>query len=231
MTVRPSRAAAICDLEVLMGYKLAIFDLDGTILDTVGQLAVSFNEAMKMSGLEPLDVDIVKQRIGRGAINLVRACVGDIEEEKVMKIVQDYRDHYREHCTENTLPYDGIAQVFSELRAAGIKVAVVTNKSDAPANILCDAKFPGLIDKVKGHREGLKHKPDPFLVNELLSEFKISPDEAVFIGDSDVDILTAQNAGIDPVSVTWGYKSREFLISCGARRLADAPNELPGMII
>ena len=214
-----------------MRYKLAIFDLDGTILDTVGQLAVSFNEAMKLSGREPLDKETVKQRIGRGAINLVRACVGDIGDEQIDKIVKAYRDYYREHCTENTLPYEGIAQVFSKLKDAGIKVAVVTNKSDAPAGMLCDANFPGLIDKVKGHREGLKHKPDPILVNELLMEFGVDPSETVIIGDSDVDILTARNAGADSISVTWGYKSREFLLESGALRLADTPSELLEMIL
>ena len=214
-----------------MKYKLVIFDLDGTILDTVHQLAVSFNEALKKSGFEPQDPELIKSRIGNGAMKLVLRSIEGLENADPDVIRSDYRDYYNAHCTENTEEFDGITDLLRTLKANGIRTAVVTNKSDAPARKLCDTKFPGLIDLVKGHRDGLPHKPDPVLVNEVLDELGICVEDSIIAGDSEVDIATAKNAGMECISVTWGYKDRRYLIDNGAIFLAEDPAEIARIVM
>lgn len=214
----------------MKAYKLVIFDLDGTILDTLHQLTIAFNEALKRSGYKPRAEDYIRSRIGNGSRKLVLS-MEDLDGADPDVIGEDYRRYYNEHCTENTTEYDGMTDLFERLKRAEIRTAVVTNKSHDTALKLCDNKFPGLIDIVKGHRDGIAHKPDPFLVNEVLHELDLSPDEAVFVGDSEVDIRTASNSGMDCISVTWGYKSRDFLIDNGASVLADDVDELTDLII
>ena len=214
-----------------MKYKLVIFDLDGTILDTVHQLAVSFNEALKKSGFEPQNPELIKSRIGNGAMKLVLRSIEGLENADPDVIRRDYREYYNAHCIENTEEFAGITDLLKTLKDNGVMTAVVTNKSDAPARKLCETKFPGLIDVVKGHREGLPHKPDPVLVNEVLDEFGISAEESVMAGDSEVDIATANNAGMECISVTWGYKDRNYLIANGASVLVDDPMEIARIVM
>ncbi len=214
-----------------MRYRLVIFDLDGTILDTVRQLAVSLNEALKRSGFDPVEEDLIRSRIGNGSLNLVLRSIEGLEGADPDIIRKDYRNYYNEHCTENTEEYEGMSELMARLKDNGIKIAVVTNKSEPAAVRLCDTKFPGLIDVVKGHRDGIAHKPDPCLVNEVLAELDEVRDDAVFVGDSEVDIATASNAGMDCISVTWGYKSREHLLANGASVLVDDIMELEDRIL
>ena len=212
-------------------YRLAIFDLDGTILNTIGQLAHSLNVARKESGLAVLDESDIKAHVGRGVKNLVCWSLQDEKENLYETVMNSYRNYYNENCIENTYMYEGIKDLLQKLNSKGIKVAVVTNKSDSPARKLCEHFYPGLIATVRGHREDAPHKPDPFLVEEVLQELDVRREDAVYIGDSEVDILTAQNSGMDSISVSWGYKSREFLIEHEARVLADSAEELARLIL
>ncbi|MBO7452960.1 MAG: HAD family hydrolase [Clostridiales bacterium] len=209
-----------------MRYQLVIFDLDGTILDTLGELTIAFNHALSLSGLDPIDKNTMRSRVGNGARVLVRRSIEGVENADEDKILSDYRDYYNSHCTENTLPYPGIPELFALLKKNNVKIAVVSNKSDAACRKLCEDKFPGLIDVVKGHREDSKHKPDPQLINEVLEELDIDRKKAVIVGDSDVDVLTGVNSGIDNIVVTWGYKSKDVLIENGAKVLVDSCDEL-----
>ena len=209
-----------------MKYQLVIFDLDGTILDTLGELTVAFNHALSLSGLEPIDKDTMRSRVGNGARTLVRRSIEGIENADEDKILGDYRDYYNSHCTENTEAFSGIPELFDLLKKNNVKIAVVTNKSDATSKKLCEDKFPGIIDVIKGHREDSIHKPDPQLINEVLDELDIDRKMAVIVGDSDVDVLTGVNSGIDNIVVTWGYKSRDVLIESGAKVLVDSCDEL-----
>ena len=212
-------------------YKLAIFDLDGTILYTIAQLANSLNEARVRSGLEPQDMDDIMAHVGRGVRNLVTWSIGTGEGPLFETVMDNYRSYYNEFCADNTYIYDGLLEVITKLHDEGIKLAVVTNKSDAPAKKLCEHFYPGLFSEVRGHRDGVPHKPDPALVNEVLKALNIKPEDAVYIGDSDVDVKTAKNSGMDHICVTWGYRTREFLIENGAEVLVDTAEELGQQIL
>lgn len=212
-------------------YKLAIFDLDGTILYTIAQLANSLNEARIRSGLEPQDMDDIMAHVGRGVRNLVTWSIGTGEGQLFETVMDNYRSYYNEYCADNTYIYDGLLEVITKLHEEGIKLAVVTNKSDAPAKKLCGHFYPGLFSEVRGHRDGVPHKPDPALVNEVLEALGERHEDAVYIGDSDVDIKTAKNSGMDHICVTWGYRTREFLLENGAEVLVDTAEELGKQIL
>ena len=212
-------------------YKLAIFDLDGTILYTIAQLANSLNEARVRSGLEPQDMDDIMAHVGRGVRNLVTWSIGTGEGPLFETVMDNYRSYYNEYCADNTYIYDGLLEVITKLHDEGIKLAVVTNKSDAPAKKLCEHFYPGLFSEVRGHRDGVPHKPDPALVDEVLEALNIKPEDSVYIGDSDVDVKTAKNSGMDHICVTWGYRTREFLSENGAEVLVDTAEELGQQIL
>lgn len=207
-------------------YKAVFFDLDGTILDTIDQLAVALNAARVASGFPEHDLDDVRSHVGNGVRRLVEWSVGEYGEETIEKVMNEYRSFYNAHCIENTEPYPGIKELMTDLKAEGVKVFVVTNKSDGPAKKLCEHNFPGLIDEVRGHVDGIPHKPDPTLVNEILKKFGLLPEDCCYIGDSDVDLRTGLNSGMTPINVTWGYKSKNFLIESGSKIMADNIDEL-----
>lgn len=206
-------------------YKGVFFDLDGTILDTIGQLARSLNEARMMAGLKAQEEDLIRSKVGNGVRRLVEWSI-EGEDADLEEIMTNYRSYYDAHCCENTRPYEGIGKLLKALKDSGVKLFVVTNKSDGPAGRLCEYFYSGIFDKVKGHRDMCPHKPDPMLVNEILDEFKLEASECCFVGDSDVDIMTAENAGLRPLSVTWGYKSEDFLVRSGAKTLIKDADEL-----
>ena len=214
-----------------MKYELVIFDLDGTILDTLGELTIAFNHALSKSGIEPVTRDKMRSRVGNGARNLVKKSIIDHPEADEEKILSDYRAYYNEHCTENTDPFPGISDLFSGLKEHGIKIAVATNKSHAAARKLCEHCFLDTIDIVQGHVEGLPHKPDPTIIRNIQKTLGISNEKTLIVGDSDVDIKTAENAKTDHISVGWGYKDKEVLIESGAEVIMSSAEELKKSIL
>lgn len=214
-----------------MKYDLVIFDLDGTILDTLGELTISFNHALSNSGIEPVTREIMRSRVGNGARNLVKKSIEAYPDADEDKILSDYREYYNEHCTENTDPFPGIPELFSSLKTHGIKIAVATNKSDTAARKLCEHCFPGVIDIVQGHVEGLPHKPDPTIIINMLKTLGINNEKTIIVGDSDVDIQTATNAKTDHISVGWGYKDKDALVENGAVKIVSSAEELKKEIL
>jgi len=215
-----------------MGYKLAIFDLDGTVLDTIGGLANAVNEIRMRNGLEPQSKELIATMIGNGTRNLIKRSLkldnrGDLEE----KFMNEYIDFYRDNCNVDTYPYAGIKEMLIKLNDAGIKCAVVTNKPDAPAKILIKEHFDGLIEEVHGNVPGIPVKPDPTFVFETMKNLNASLPETVYIGDSEVDIQTAANAGIRCISVDWGFKTHEFLKENGAEVICSDPDTLLDYIL
>lgn len=210
-----------------MKYTTAIFDLDGTILDTLEDLKNSVNFALTESHCPERTLDEVRRFVGNGIFLLIKRAVPEGSDEALVNTVfSRFKAHYAEHCADNTREYDGISSMFRALREKGIKIAVVSNKADFAVQELCKQYFPGLIDIALGEREGVKKKPAPDSVNEVLCKLHADRDMSVYIGDSDVDIMTAKNAAVDCISVTWGFRSREFLISSGADVLADNVSSL-----
>mgnify|MGYP004513652993 FL=1 len=220
--------------EIIMKHKysLAVFDLDGTVLDTLGDLAASTNFALGEYGLPARSVDEVRRFVGNGIRLLIeRAVPENTAAETVDGVFEAFRAHYALHCADTTRAYDGIKRLLCDLRAAGIKTAVVSNKADFAVKELCRRYFEGLFDIAVGERENIRRKPAPDSVLEVMRSLSATPDETVYIGDSDVDIMTAKNSGTHCISVTWGFRDREFLLANGAYDLADTADELEKKIL
>ena len=213
-----------------MRYKLACFDLDGTLLDTLGGLTQSLNAARRMNNLEPQTEEQVRSFIGNGVTKLIERSLtadpGDYSEELKMKLLKDNISYYNSHYLEKTRPYNGITEVVMRLKSEGMLIACVSNKNDEPVQKLIEHFFPGLFDYVSGSMEGVERKPSAEPVERCLNALGVENSETVYIGDSDTDIMTAQNSGTDIISCTWGYRSREFLMENGAVCICTDPMDL-----
>lgn len=215
-----------------MRYKLAVFDMDGTILNTLEDLAFSTNYALKANGLPERTIDEVRIFLGNGIRLLIeRAVPTDTDKELTDKVFDTFKEYYKTHCAVKTRPYDGIKDVLLELRKAGCLTAVVSNKADFAVQDLCKDYFDNLFDFAIGEREGIKKKPAPDSVFEVLSKLNVEKDDAVYIGDSDVDFATSVNAGMDVIMVGWGFRDAEFLREKGVKRIIKQPSEILDIIL
>ena len=215
-----------------MRYKLAIFDLDGTVLNTIGGLTYAVNSVLERNGLPVKTKAEVQAMVGNGTRKLIERSLGEgADAALVEKVFAEYQEFYRDNCSYDTYPYDGINEMLQILNDAGVKCAVVTNKPDTPAKTLINEHFGGLICETHGNVPDVPVKPDPTFVYEVMKNVKVKPSEAVYIGDSDVDIRTGKNAGIDYISVDWGFRTREFLIENGAGIIFSDPAELASYLI
>lgn len=210
-----------------MLYKLAIFDLDGTILNTLEDLADATNYALAQYGYPGRSIEEVRRFVGNGIRKLIeRAVPAGISEEEINRVHQTFSAYYQLHCADKTRPYEGILRLLQRLRAAGCLTAVVSNKADAAVQPLCRHYYDGFFDYAVGEREGIRRKPAPDSVLEVLRCLQVDAAQAVYIGDSEVDIQTAVNAGMDSIIVTWGFRDKAYLESQGGRRFADTPAEI-----
>ena len=215
-----------------MRIEAAIFDLDGTILNTSEDLCLSLNYVLKKYGLPERSVDDTKRFLGYGIRRLVERGTGEERSSDLLDdMVGDFKAHYKLHCMDATRPYAGITELLKLLRERGIRTAVVSNKADFAVRELMDRFFPGLFDAAIGEREGVRRKPAPDSVNEVLKVFGIQPENAVYIGDSEVDIQTAQNAGVRCVCVAWGFRDVQTLEACGAEHIAQNVDALRSALI
>lgn len=216
--------------EQNLRYRLACFDLDGTLLDTLAGLVNALNAARRMNGLVPQSEDQVRSFIGNGVEKLIERSLtadpGVFDDSLKQKLLDDRIRYYAANCLYETHPYDGITETLSKLKSAGMMLAVVTNKDEVPAAILIDHFFPGVFDYVCGTMPGKPVKPDPQAVGMCLETLDVTPDECVYVGDSEVDVLTAKNSGLDLISCDWGYRSREFLKENGAGVICSHPADL-----
>ncbi len=202
-------------------YKLVIFDLDGTILDTLDDLADSVNYALGQNGFPVRTKEEVRSFVGNGIRKLIERSVPEgTPEDKTDKVHKIFTDWYKEHCADKTRPYDGVIALLHALRNRGVKTAVVSNKADYAVKELCSKYFPRLLDEAVGERPGIARKPEPDAINELLQSFGVEKEEAVYVGDSEVDVKTADNAGIDCMAAGWGFRSKEVLEQAGAKVIA-----------
>ncbi len=210
-----------------MKKKLYIFDLDGTILDTLKDLAISVNYALAVFDFPPLSDKEVADRTGNGVQRLVELSVPSGTDTKTTFAVFDiFKQHYFYHCADHTRPYDGIKDVICEIRKQGAKCAVVSNKMDSAVQELAKDYFDGLFDFVAGQKDGVRKKPYPDTVLLVLDTFGVRKEDALYIGDSEVDIATAKNADMDCLSVAWGFRDRELLKRSGATKIISKPIEI-----
>lgn len=208
-------------------YSTYIFDLDGTLLSTLGDLAASCNYALRANGMPERTTDEVRRFVGNGVKKLMeRAIPGGLQNPDFDKTYADFRQHYMQHNLDTTKPYDGIMPMLEELRRRGKKVAVVSNKFYAATQELCRHFFGDLVPVAIGEREDIRKKPAPDTVMEAMRQLGVTAEGAVYIGDSDVDIETARNSGMPCISVLWGFRDREFLLEHGATTLVEKPEQI-----
>ena len=212
-----------------MKRKGVIFDLDGTLIDTLGDIAASMNKALEKHGFPALDTAAYKDKVGWGLRRLASLCLPqDAQHDDIVTaIAEDATQFYVETPLEHTTVYPGILVLIAELKRRKIKTAVLTNKNDPTTQIVVSSLFPqGSFDIVQGELNGKPRKPDPASVWDLLVELKLTPSDVIFAGDSEVDIETAVTSGCFPLGVSWGYRSRETILNAGARHIIDKPEEL-----
>lgn len=209
--------------------KLVLFDLDGTLLNTLDDLAHAANLALKRHGLPEHPVEAYKQFVGNGIVKLVERMTPKERraDEMLLEVLkQDFDAYYAEHSLDCTRPYDGITELLGLLNERGITCVVLSNKPDEFTKSLCERYFDSLVRIAVGHREGYPHKPDKALVEEMLSLAGFEGQDSIYVGDSGVDMQTAKNAGIFAVGVLWGFRGRDELEENGADILISDPQEL-----
>lgn len=215
-----------------MKYKAVIFDMDGTILNTLEDLKNATNYSLRQFGMPEHSLEEVRMFVGNGIRKLVeRAVPAGTSEEKIAQVFDVFLEYYEIHSADNTSPYPGILELVEKLKKSGIKTAVSTNKADVPAQELGREYFNGIFDLIVGQQDGLKVKPAPDSVNKILSILDIQKKDAIYIGDSDVDVQTAKNSGLDFIGVSWGFRGREFLEKNGAKNIVDNANEILDLVI
>lgn len=208
------------------GVKAVIFDLDGTLLDTLTDLKNSINAALLLHGLPERTTDEVRRFVGNGLAKLASRAVGSSAHPEYEGVLADTRRIYAQKCLETTKPYAGISEMLQTLHEKGYLLAVVSNKPDAQVKKLCADFFPGFIHTAIGQREGVLLKPAPDSLLEAIKELGCTAEECIYAGDSDVDILTARNAGIPCISVLWGFRDRSQLEEAGGTYFASSPAEM-----
>lgn len=209
-------------------YKTYIFDLDGTLLSTLADLAASTNYALRTHHMPERSIDEVRRFVGNGVKKLMERAIPDgLKNPLFEETFATFRQHYMQHNLDTTQPYPGIMQLLEQLKAEGKNIAVVSNKFYAATRELCRHFFGDLVPVAIGEREDIRKKPAPDTVIEALRELGVDKEGAVYIGDSDVDIMTAKNSGMPCVSVLWGFRDKEFLLEHGATTLISQPEDMP----
>lgn len=212
-----------------MKKKIVIFDLDGTLINTLEDLKDSTNYALSCLHYPERTINEICQFVGNGVAKLIERAIPDGKNNPdFQQCLEIFKKHYSKNMYNKTAPYDKILQILKTLKQNGYITAVVSNKFDMAVKELCSKYFSGLIDFAAGENEvcGIRKKPAPDTVLKVLEKFNLTNNEAVYVGDSDVDIMTAKNSKMPCISVTWGFRNREFLINNNAEIIIDSPDEI-----
>lgn len=214
-----------------MKIKTVIFDLDGTLLDTIGDLAAAVNYGLRSHGYPERTVDEVRRFVGNGVRNLILRSLNGAETPDFNEVFADFKKYYSEHNAVLTVPYPGITELLRVLKDNGIGTAIVSNKYDTAVKALNVHYFGDLIPVAIGEKEGVSRKPAPDSVLLAMKELNADPASTVYVGDSEVDVETAKNASLPCLTVTWGFRDREILRSAGAETFFDTADELKSAIL
>ena len=212
--------------------KAIVFDLDGTLLDTVGDIAAAMNRALSACGLPVHDQKTVETFLGGGIRDAVMKATPDgTSEEVIERVLELYRDDYVAHCTEKTRLYDGVREMVDSFAAQGMEMVVLSNKTETTAQKIVAHFFPnGEFKAAFGRVAGRPLKPHPDAAKPVLEVLGLAPEEIAYVGDSNTDILFAKAVGMLPVATPWGYRSREELVEAGAEKIAEHPMDLLNLI-
>ena len=214
-------------------YRTVIFDLDGTLLNSIGDLAAAANYVCRKNRWPEHTEEEIMGMVGHGIPNLVRQfSPADARSTlMVLNTTSQFNQYYGCHNMELTRPYEGMAELLQQLKAAGAQLAVCSNKADNFSRAIVEHYYPGVFDLVRGNLNGMPTKPDPTVVREIMRDLDASYLSAMMVGDSSVDIQTGHNAGIKACGVTWGFRSRESLVEAAADAIADTPAELGKLLL
>lgn len=208
-------------------YKAVIFDLDGTLLDTLGDLHAAVNHALRAFGFPERSLEEVRRFIGNGVKKLMERSTPDGTDEATNeKCLDCFRKYYLEHMQDMTAPYEGVTELIKSLRKKGIKTAVVSNKLHQAVYELCEDYFPGLIDEAIGVSVESERKPCPVNVYKAIKNLGVNEKECIYIGDSEVDVKTSHNAGLECIGVTWGFRDKQELLAAGAERIMNSCDDI-----
>jgi phosphoglycolate phosphatase len=212
--------------------KLCVFDLDGTLVNTLSDLAASVNYALAECGFPQLSEEQVSAIVGHSTGYMSEHAVPPDKIELAPRMLEIYQRHYEKHSLERSKPYDGMIDAVKRIKAAGVKLAVVSNKPHADAIRVVDALYPkDMFSLVLGRTNKFAVKPEPDSLNFTMNFFGVTPKESVYVGDSDVDVEFARNAGMRCVSVTWGFRTVAELLASGAVCMTDEPKRLPELVL
>ena len=215
-----------------MKYNLVIFDLDGTVLETLVDLANAVNHAMTLHGYPTHSVEEVRCMVGNGVANLIkRATPAETTEEKRAQVLADFKAYYRDHVNVFTKPYPGIIDLLKSLKDAGVKVGINSNKYDAALQNLCHIHFEGLYDMAAGECETTPRKPDPTAALRIMNALNAEKAETIYIGDSGVDLDTAKNAGIASAWVSWGFRKADEMQGYDLSNAFHSADELKAYLL
>lgn len=215
--------------------KCAVFDLDGTLLDTLTTIAYYCNKTLEALKLEPIEKEKYKYFVGEGARILIKRILEyrdfSVSEEKLEEILENYLSSYNKNPEHLTAPYKGIPELLKSLKEKEITLAVLSNKPESSVLPLCEKFFPdGTFSIIKGQTDGVPRKPDPAALFDILKNLNAAPHECLYVGDTSTDMQTGKNAGAKTVGVLWGFREKEELIKNGADLLADTPKEILSFI-
>lgn len=207
---------------------IIIFDLDGTLLNTIDDLGYACNYALEKTGYPTYPISAYPAKVGNGINNLIRRALPEAErtEENIWRVRAYFVPYYNDHNCDYTRPYDGMPEVLKQLKAQGHQLAVASNKYQAATEKIVNHFFPDLFDVILGEREGVERKPNPQIVLDILSTLNIKHSTLLYLGDSLVDFETAKNAGVPFVACSWGFVKREQLLEAGIRCIVDQPKEI-----
>ncbi|MBQ8507937.1 MAG: HAD family hydrolase [Clostridia bacterium] len=215
-----------------MKYKLVIFDLDGTVLDTLADLSNAVNAAMEKHSFPTHTIEEVRIMIGNSVANLIRRAIPEgASEDEYASTLAYFKSYYREHINVCTKPYPGVIDMLRSLKDAGIKVGINSNKFDTALQNLCRIHFPGLYDYAAGECETTPKKPDPTAAQRIMATEGVEPKDTIYIGDSNVDLDTAKNAGIDSAWVSWGFRREEDMAGIEIDRAFHSAEELKHFLL
>ena len=214
-----------------MKYNSVVFDLDGTLLDTLGDLRDSVNFALQKNNLPERTTEEIRSFVGNGIRLLIELSVPENTPIEITdKCFQDFKEYYKDHSAILTKPYDHIIDLMKTLKSKGIKIAVVSNKADFAVKTLMEDYFSGLYDCAYGERAGIPRKPEPDAVFAAIKEMGAEAESTVYVGDSEVDVVTSKNAGLPCIAVTWGFRDKMVLEALQPEYIVDSPEEILNII-
>ena len=214
-----------------MKYDAIFFDLDGTVVDSLQDIADAVNHTMRHFQLPERTADELKPHLGWGVGHLMRAILPELPQEKVDEVLDHYRPYYARHAGDKSRPFDGIPGMMERLKASGLLLAILSNKPDAAVQPLVRRYLSGLVSLDVGELPNVRRKPHPDMVEAAARQLNVPLARCLYVGDTEVDIDTAKNAGIDCACVTWGFRTRKQLRSAGATVIVDTPEALASYIL